>query len=259
VTEEDNPNHLQLRFRQDIWLKENMINLGVKHLLPRNWKYMAWLDTDIHFRNPHWALEAIHQLQHYSVIQPWSDCMDLGFSGNVLKHYRSFCYQHRRGVPKQCHPTQPYEYAHTGYAWACRRDFFEAVGGLLDWSILGSADHHMAWGLINKIHHSVHDKMTAKFKELALEWQRKAWRHCHGHVGFVKGSIEHSFHGPKVRKGAGRQYRERWQILIKHAFDPSHDLGYDSQGLIKVMSKQNLINDCREYMLHRLEDSIEDT
>lgn len=257
-TESGNPQHLQLRFWQDIWIKENLINLAVKRLLPNNWKYLCWSDCDVFFLDQNWAQESMHQMQHYSIIQPWSDCLDLGFHGNVLQHFKSFCYQHRKGVPKQCHPTEPYEYAHSGYVWACRRDFWEAVGGLLDWSILGSADHHCAWGLINKIHHSVHDKMHPNFKALAMEWQRKAYRHCHGHVGFVKGRIEHRFHGPKVRKNGGRQYRERWQILIKHAFDPIKDLTYDAQGIIRLDGKPQLIQDCREYMVNRLEDSIED-
>jgi hypothetical protein len=35
----------------------------------------------------------------------------------------------------------------TGGAWAFRRPAFDAVGGLLDTCILGSADWHMAFGL----------------------------------------------------------------------------------------------------------------
>lgn len=35
-------------------------------------------------------------------------------------------------------------YGHTGYVWACTRYFWENVGGLMDFCILGSADHNMA-------------------------------------------------------------------------------------------------------------------
>src|SRR5437868_13011369 len=40
VTERENPQHLQIRTKSEIWLKENMINLGVRHLLGPYWKYM---------------------------------------------------------------------------------------------------------------------------------------------------------------------------------------------------------------------------
>lgn len=258
VTEHGNPQHLQLRSHQPIWLKENLINLAVKRLLPHNWRYMSWSDTDVFFMNKHWAQEALHIMQDYCVIQPWTDCIDLGFEGDVLQHFKSFCYQDRKGVPKQCVPTDPYEYAHTGYIWCCRRDFWEAIGGLIDWSVLGSADHHMAWGLINKIEYSVHQKTHNNFLKLAEEWQYRAFRHCHGHLGFVKGRIEHRFHGPKNRgtKG-GRQYRERWQIPITFDFDPIRDVTYDPQGVIRVDGKPGMIEACRNYMINRLEDSIE--
>jgi hypothetical protein len=39
----------------------------------------------------------------------------------------------------------------TGGAWAFRRSAFDAVGGLLDTCILGSADWHMAFGLVGAV------------------------------------------------------------------------------------------------------------
>ena len=117
VTDSDNPWHLQLRSRQNIWTKESCINLGVARLLPRDWRYMAWIDMDVFFRDPNWALETIHQLQHFPVVQPWSDCADLGPTGNIFQHFRSFGLQHQRRIPKQKHPSQKeYQYAHTGFA-----------------------------------------------------------------------------------------------------------------------------------------------
>jgi hypothetical protein len=41
ITNKHNRNHLQLRTETPIWHKENMINLGVKHLLPTNYKAFA--------------------------------------------------------------------------------------------------------------------------------------------------------------------------------------------------------------------------
>ena len=76
---EDRPhiNHVGVRARTMLWHKECLINLGVRHL-PRDWRYMAWIDSDIRFRRPHWAAETVHGLQHYGLLQPWDTCYDLG-------------------------------------------------------------------------------------------------------------------------------------------------------------------------------------
>ena len=52
VTNSSNPNHLQIRTKYALWHKENMINIGIKKLLPSDWKSVAWIDGDIEFDNP---------------------------------------------------------------------------------------------------------------------------------------------------------------------------------------------------------------
>lgn len=254
VTEANNPRHLQLRTKHELWHKENAINLGVRHLLPLDWKYLCWSDTDIHFRDPAWALEALHQLQHHPVVQPWKTVSDLGFYGNSNQQFESFCSVYRQGVPIQCHPSQPYKYAHSGFAWCCTREFWENTHGLMEWCIVGSADHHMAFGMINRMQDSVHGEMSLGFKRKAQDWQRNAFRATGGNLGFVKGHIEHNFHGPKTKRG----YRERWQMFIEHQFDPYVDLYTDSQGLVSLIGKPELQDKIRRYLRARNEDSIED-
>jgi hypothetical protein len=244
--------YLELRTRSEIWNKENMINLGVRHLLPKDWKYMAWVDMDVFFRDPNWALETIHQLQHFSVVQPWTDCLDLDFSGRVLKHFRSFGYQHQRRVPKQTHPSQPYEYAHSGFVWACTRHFYEQVKELPDYCILGSADHHTAFACIGEVENSIPRDMAPSYFKRLLDWQHRAIRVTHGEVGFVNGRIEHHWHGNKAK----RYYRERWQILIEHKYCPDTDLIYDESGLIQLLNKKPLEQDIRGYNRSRQEDDL---
>lgn len=260
-------NFLGLRTRHELWHKENMINLAVRDLLPRNWKYLAWVDADVFWPDNsdgtpfNWPLETIHQLQHHSVVQPWKDCLDLGFNGDIMLNERlqpmvhtSFCFVHTKGVPKQTHSSQPYKYAHSGFAWACTREFWENVGGLMDWCIVGSADHHMAFALINQVHVSVHGKMPEEFKRKAREWQHAAYRMTQGNLGFVRTRIDHRFHGSKAK----RFYRERWEIFIQHKFNPYTDLGRDAQGLLYLIGKPGLESDIRSYMRSRMEDSIDE-
>jgi len=34
--------------------------------LPSDWKYVAWVDADVNFTNPHWVRVTVQQLQHYA-------------------------------------------------------------------------------------------------------------------------------------------------------------------------------------------------
>ena len=128
------------------------------------------------------------------------------------------------------------------------------VGGLIDVAILGSADHHMAWAMVCEVESTIHRKMHPAFFRLCREWQDRAVRVTHKQVGFVPGRIEHGFHGPKKR----RYYRERWQILIDHGFNPDQDLVHDDQGLVQLVGKPDLEQAIRVYNRSRAEDSIED-
>ncbi len=250
VTEAGNDRHLQLRVDTQAWIKENMINLGVKHLLPRDWRYIAWVDADVEFRSPSWAQDTLHQLQHFAVVQPWSHCADLGARGAVCATHASFGFTDSKGTRKKQTPNG-YSYGHTGYAWACTRAFWEQVEGLVDFCCLGSADHHMALACVGECERTIHTQMISPFFRKLLEWQARAVRATHREVGFVEGRIEHHFHGKK----AFRYYKERWQILVDHGFDPDVDLMKDAQGVIRIVSKPALDSAIRKYNRARNEDS----
>lgn len=49
VTQTNNPNHLQIVAPSILWMKENLINIAVRHL-PEHIDYVAWIDVDIEFQ-----------------------------------------------------------------------------------------------------------------------------------------------------------------------------------------------------------------
>lgn len=256
--------HLRVRTNSEAWIKESLINLGIRRILGLypDARYFAWLDADIEFRNPGWALETIHNLQHFAVVQPWQDCADLNPHGGITRHFRSFGYQHQKRAPKQKHPGQKhYEYAHSGFAWAARRDFIEAMWGaggasgpLMDWCLLGSADHHQAFAMINETKDTIHGGMHPSFFRRCYDWQHRAIKITHGEVGFTTGRIEHAWHGRKDR----RYYRERWQLFIDNHYNPDTMLLHDSQGLATLVGNHKLEQAIRLYNRHRLEDGIDE-
>lgn len=256
--------HVKLRTSSESWIKESMLNIGYRSVIGKypQAKYFAMIDMDVFFRDPNWALESIHQLQHFDVIQPWQDCADLAPHGGISRHFRSFGFQHQKRSPKQKHPTQTYyEYAHSGFAWCYTRRFLENMigaggsnGPMMNWAILGSADHHSAFACIGETKDTIHRMMHPSFFRKCYEWQDKAMMITHGEVGFSTGRIEHKWHGMKSR----RYYRERWQILVDHKYDPDKMLMNDPQGLTILIGNNKLEQAIRLYNRSRMEDGIDE-
>src|SRR5581483_5705954 len=135
--------HIGVRGRSYAWNKECLLNLGIQRLPPEA-AYIATIDADIFFRKRSWAAEAVHELQMYPVIQPWSDCYDLGPNGEHIQHHKSFCRQFWQGQPVVADGPNwwrfnggPYDYCHPGYAWCWTRKFLNDVGGLFELGAMG--------------------------------------------------------------------------------------------------------------------------
>jgi len=240
--------HIGVRARTMLWVKENLLNIGIARL-PQDWKYVAWIDADITFRHPDWAAETVHALQLYDIVQPWSDCYDLGPNGEHLQAYRSFCRQYvdNRPLGPNCYP-----FAHPGYAWAATRQALEHVGGLIDTAVLGAADHHMAMALAARVRESVPGQISDGYLRPLLQWQGRAQQHIAGNIGYVPGTVEHSWHGAKER----RAYIDRWNILVRNQFDPALDLKRNVWGMWELAgNKPRLRREIDAYFHARNEDA----
>lgn len=258
VTERNNPRHLQLRSFEELWHKENMINLGVQYLsqLDPTWQYVAWIDADIEFQRSDWAQETVHALQHYQFVQMFQTASDLGPHGEVLQTHNGFAWNYLRGVVDMDSKGYGYGYVgHPGYAWACRREAFDATGGLIDTAILGAGDHHMALALIGRVKASYPKTISQDYKDMMDDWQAQCERYIKRDIGFVRGTILHSWHGKKK----DRNYVGRWEILTSNAFSPFRDIKRDSFGLWQLSNfdKIKLRDQIRAYFRSRLEDSID--
>lgn len=239
--------HLRVSTDDHLWLKENLINLGAK-LLPRNWKYVAWIDADIEFLNKNWVQETIEELQTADVVQLFQTCVNLGPNGEAVKTDKSFGYM-AKGSGTPWVPTDKYGFWHPGYAWACTRRAWGKMGGLIDWAILGSGDRHMAMALIGKILDSCHGSVHDNYKALLRKFQ------CNVKglkLSWVEGTIVHFWHG----SFENRRYKERWDILVKNNFDPFLDIGVDSDGQMHLSTTgRRLEPHLIKYFLGRAEDS----
>lgn len=253
----DHINRVRVRSNSLVWNKENLINLGVSRL-PHDWKYVSWVDADIHFRKPQWAAETVQALQHYKIVQPWQHAYDLGPNDEHVQTHTSFASLFYSGKPvckEKPHwwtwEGGSYEFAHPGYAWACDRQTFNDLGGLFEHGACGSGDHHMALALIGKAKYSVPGKVHPSYLQSILDWEKRAVQHIRKEIGYVVGSIEHFWHGRKD----DRKYVNRWDIITKHQFNPHTDIKKNSYGVVELAgNKPDLTLDMDRYFRQRNED-----
>jgi hypothetical protein len=256
ITEPNNAYHLQLRTTNELWLKENIINLLIQRL-PLDWKYVAWIDADVTFTRGDWANETLHQLQHYDIVQMWSQAHDLSPNYEIVKTFRSFVWCWQNGIKPNISGGDYYNAGtegiyHPGFAWSCTKTAFNNLGGLIDWAILGGADLYMARAL-TKISKTLPQSLGKSGKNWLKLWTDRADKYINGNVGVVDGLLLHSWHGFKNN----RLYKDRGQILINTKFEPTVDLKRDNYGLWQLTDlKPQLRDGLKQYFRLRNEDAI---
>ncbi len=263
VTEAGHPRHLRLRSNSELWHKENLIRLGVE-LVVRSFpeaSRFAWIDADVQFADRNIVQATLQQLEIHPVVQMFSHAQDLDAKNRPIpdeygKHaFQSFAAIHQnRILEEQVNGLVPYaELGHCGYAWACTRDAWDAMGGLLDICIVGSADWEMALGLVGRVQQAHPRGSSDAYTDAIWEWGRNAWAQFVGDLGVVEGLVHHYWHGDKRQRG----YINRWDILIAAKFDPTIDIRRDSQGLWQLAgNKPHLRDGIRKFFRSRNEDSI---
>lgn len=282
VTQAGDPMDVQLRSAEELWLKENMINIGVQRasllhqLDPQKFpkaREVAWIDADCRpARMPRqWFEETWHQLQHYEFVQMWETLIDLDINSNAMgPPMPSFMANYLKyGTPdapavkeiKKHYPHGHKAMGRPGLAWACNVDALHKMGGIIDYCILGAGDWYMAHALIGSLEHTIRvreaTKVSGAMERKLLQWQERAERWIKRDVGVVPGLVYHDFHGPK----ASRFYGTRGQILTRNAYNPDTDIKYDGQGLLQLETHEprqiRLRDEVRAYFRSRNEDATQ--
>jgi hypothetical protein len=252
VTTKGNKRHLQLRGETPLWHKENMINLGIKYLLPSNWKAVAWVDADVEFDNPYWATYALRVLNNgKDFVQLFTNVFDMDIDEQILNIFTGFGYQYSKNFKKG----KGLNYWHPGFAWACTRKAYEQIGGILDEGILGSGDNIMCHSFIKQAPQRLKKGMTNEYMDFVKDKQDK----FDGlNLGYIPGTIRHFYHGKKEN----RNYYGREDILIRHKYEPNTFIKRDSKGLIipSETCPKEFLKDIMDYFEERNEDEgIDDT
>jgi hypothetical protein len=291
VTDSSNPRHVQLRTFEELWHKENMVNIGVRRAMQLDplVDKVAWIDADLKPMRAarDWFEETWHELQHFKFVQMYEHFMDLdsnysplngtsqsymatyfqnGMTGPIpnqhCKEHPNLCWhrhRHHRHHRHHKHPINPnsggnHWFGPPGGAWAADVKALNEIGMLPDKCILGSGDWHFAAAVTESMNPTDPEMINNKYTEYLLEYQTKCNRWIKRDVGVVRGGIFHDNHGAKVN----RNYVGRKQILTLNDYDPEKDVKYDHQGLLQLETfteKQiRLRDEIRYYMRQRNED-----
>jgi hypothetical protein len=253
--------YVPLRSRDELWLKENGLQIGFERV-PQDARHVGYIDADVRFARDDWADEILQQLQHHRVVQPFSELVTLGPGYEVLRKFKSYawCMANSTSVPAR--GRHAYEqrnsygsrgYWHPGISLFFRRSVLDALGGLVDWAVLGGGDLHMVSALAGQPF-QVKAQLGKSGQRWLKIWRERARRVVLRDVGYCEGVVMHYHHGPRVL----RAYRTRGQILVDSGFEPERDLVRASNGLWQLRPENVLLRDgIRKYFRARSEDSLE--
>lgn len=213
---------IKVRAPDLLWQKERLLNLAASWL-PRSCKYVVWLDCDILFDNPNWAIDTARLLESYAVAQVFEICLRLD-RGNVVSGSPDEVFSFGAIAPNRPDLLSCGRYdrhGHTGYGWAMRKEIFDEVG-LYEYAVSGSADHYMAHAIYNEygfcIEHSLkHDPRQIKHLK---EWGESFYSLVRGSFTAAPGKIRHLWHGELKN----RLYLARNHKITDLGFNPYGDI-----------------------------------
>lgn len=198
---------------QTMWQKESLINLAAEQV-PPSYGVISWQDADVFFTNSDWARDTEKALETRGVVQL--------FEHAVWTNARGEADLVRTSCAKT--PLDDSWNSHPGFAWAMRRDLWDASHGLYPWAAHGGADSLMAVAFShtqpprNLMRHvgnngELYQAWSEHYKDVSLGW--------------VPGYCYHEWHGDRK----DREYTARREVMS--LVDVATHLKKASNGLLE--------------------------
>lgn len=211
-----------------LWHKEALLNNIIK-TLPKKFKYVFWLDTDVLFNNKNWLVQGVEELKYNNIVQPFEYCIHLeegetSPSFDVIperfnvsdpkkrhpKMWRSFCANYRT---TDLSDDKNYDkHGHVGFAWGAKREILDTLP-LYDKALIGGADHIIAHAAAGHIGHTCIAKSFTDDIEAVNDWSEDFEKLINEKISYVRGDLYHLWHGA-IEK---RQYLKRIQDFTPKA------------------------------------------
>ena len=212
---------LRLRAPDVMWQKERLMNLAVR-TLPKSVRKIAWLDCDVLFSNPEWAIQTAALLDDFPIVQTFKTAIRLPRAETSYRGlgevWNGFGWVSE--VVPEYFPKDFSHHGHTGFGWAAQRELLERHG-LYDACVSGSGDHVMAHAMRGDLAMDCgRFPMSPKLREHFRQWAGPFNAAVAGRIGSTPGTLLHLWHGDTK----DRNYLDRHEELIRMDFDPLTDL-----------------------------------
>lgn len=252
---------IQVRTRDVMWQKERLLNLAITRL-PAGCTKVAWVDCDLLFENPDWAVDTSRLLDRHAIVQPFevpTRLLQDGTKSSMPPWTHSFAAAYARtrsaSDADTCQVIHPGDQRHddTGLAWAARRDVV-STHGIYDASIVGGADHLIAHAICNDWASPCIDRMLGidtPHRRHVQHWGARFYARVRGDISYVEGGVRHLWHGDYLK----RDYTERHRALQGFGFDPRIDIRIGADGCWEwATPKDDLHRWVADYFVRRNED-----
>lgn len=240
LTDKNNKNHLQLRTKNPLWHKENLINIGINKLLPENWNSIAWIDCNIEFENDDFIEKTLEKLQQYDFVQMFST-IKYKNSDNQIDTYYSFMYNNDLS-------SKP------GGAWACTKIGYDKIGKLFDKSLCES-DCILAHALKFKksYYKKNNNNKNNKYLDCVSNYVDNIIKN-NITVSYVNNIIIYFWHGNQENRN---YHIFRKKMIIDLQYDPD-SFFYDSDGVLIPNDNCDIqiLDYIKKYFYDRKEDMI---
>lgn len=262
VTNATNPLHIRLTTPSPIYLKQNLINVGVSKL-PSDWKYVAWIDEGAEFLDPQWLRKTVQALKKHKVVQLFDRLYLTNKEGKMEYEVPGFAKRYLQKTlarPDKLAVNNAGESSATsncarsfadsrmwksvgeidgeyGLGWATSRKTWEMLDGLLDIAIGGGGDVYMAYSFVGQLKKCGLSVTSEPYHLQLQSWAARAAELIQKNIGYVKGIAQR----PRSADDSDDFFVNGEKILSESTYDPNRDLKRDLQGLYMYADPQSAL------------------
>ena len=236
----ENENYLRLKTNSVLWHKESSLNTLVKTLPPEIEK-VAWVDSDVIFKNKRWAKKVCTLLDKNKIVQVVGNCDFLYENKQIAFTQKTLGKAFVEGK-KDYNRLDIY---HLGLGWAVNRDFFDEVG-LFDLDMVGGGDsitYFSCLGNVEELHpwkkRVIQDNSPDLWKEVEV-YNKKCFDYMQGKVSYANNKATHLFHSFYDNK----IYLERYKSLSGFKLT---DIVRQENGLFEWNEEKNIEDKVKDY------------
>ena len=232
------------------WQKETLLNIGINKI-KNKYKYVGWLDADIHFVSNDWLRSIKTELKKFKIVQICSVINQ--HTNHASASHKTYSMSHYLKKSDNISDTLHNRLGEPGYGYVYHTSLFKTADTpLYDKAIVGSGDFLNLIGYLNISAYDSYinsDRFFADATEFRDDFER--WRDTTTKVdmiGVSKNTIRVYYHGDKV----SRKYITRETILRSHKYNPTKDLA--SAGEVYKLKNKNIKKSILRYFINRKED-----